>query len=93
MLYNMTCFLQVKETAYAKCQVIVNYSKRSFVAIAMGRKLEHLDICINDITDDSSDVIASALEHSSLIQLRMDYNRISEDGAKSIVAALHFMTH
>ena len=59
----------------------------------MGRKLEHLDICINDITDDSSDVIASALDHTSLIQLRMDYNRISKDGAKSIVAALHFMTH
>ena len=45
----------------------------------MGRKLQHLVICINDITDDSSDVIASALDHTSLIQLRMDYKRISED--------------
>ena len=54
-------------------------AKLLFVAITMGRKLQHLVICINDITDDSSDVIASALDHTSLIQLRMDYDRISED--------------
>ncbi|XP_065902408.1 protein NLRC5-like [Dysidea avara] len=60
-----------------------------FVAIAMGKKLQYLDICVNEITDDSCEVIASALEHTSLVQFRMDHNRIS-DAAKCIVEALHF---
>lgn len=55
----------------------------------MGKKLQYLDICVNEITDDSCDVIAATLEHTSLVQLRMDYNRISADTAKCIVAALH----
>jgi len=45
----------------------------------------YLGICINEITDDSCDV---TLEHTFLVQFRMDYNRITAE--KSIFAALHF---
>ncbi|XP_065911432.1 protein NLRC3-like isoform X2 [Dysidea avara] len=75
----------------------MNYTRLSstsafvlFTELALGNKLQHLDINDNDITDEICDAIATLLnKNTSLVRLSMSGNQISVEAAQRLAQAVH----